>query len=111
MLYQHPILQIPDLSSKCTLVSDVSDVTILTVLCQKMQEDFTPIACSGYLLSPMEQRYLINEMECLTVLYGFEEYHVYLEHTEFYLHMDNQALTRLLQHTEELGRIRCLSCI
>jgi hypothetical protein len=41
------------------------------------------------------------------MLYSFEKYHAYLEHKEFCLRTDNQALTWLLRHTEELGRIRC----
>jgi hypothetical protein len=80
---------------------------ISTVLRQKMREDLAPIACSRCLLSLTEQSYLIHEMECLTVLYGFEKFRAYLEYKEFCLHTNNQASIWLLRNTEELGRIRC----
>lgn len=41
------------------------------------------------------------------MLYSSEKYHAYLEHKEFCLHTNNQALTWLLLQTEELGQIRC----
>ena len=50
-------------------------------------------------------KYAIYEKECLAVVYGCEKYRTYLEHKEFDLFTDNQALAWLLRHAKELGRI------
>jgi hypothetical protein len=97
-------LQIPDVSREFTLVSDASDVAISAVLHQKRGEDLAPIAYSSR-FSPTERKYSIHEKECLAVVYGCEKYRSYLEHKEFCLHTDNQALAWLLRHAKELGRI------
>ena len=68
-------------------------------------EDLVPIAYSSLLLSAVERRYSIHERECLAVIYGCEKYRSYLEHKEFSLFTDNQALAWLLRHAKELGRI------
>jgi hypothetical protein len=96
------VLQIPDVSSEFTLVCDASDVAISAVLHQKKGEDLEPIAYSSRLLPPTEKRYSFHE-ECLAVMYGCEKCRTYLEHTEFFLHTNDQALAWLLQHAKELS--------
>jgi hypothetical protein len=98
-------LRIPDFSREFTLVCDASDVAISAVLNQKQGGDLAPVAYSSRLLSPAERRYSIHEKECLAVVYGCEKFRSYLEHKEFYLHTDNEALAWLLCHAKELGRI------
>ena len=100
-----PVLQIPDFSSCFSLMCDASDVAISAVLQQKNGEQWAPIAYASRLLSPAERRYAIYEKECLAVVYGCEKYRTYLEHKEFDLFTDNQALAWLLRHAKELGRI------
>jgi hypothetical protein len=100
-----PVLQIPDFSKEFTLICDASDCAISAVLHQKIGEDLAPIAYSSRLLSAVERRYSIHERECLAVIYGCEKYRSYLEHKEFSLFTDNQALAWLLRHAKELGRI------
>jgi hypothetical protein len=100
-----PVLQIPDFSKEFTLVCDASDVAISAVLHQNRGEDLAPIAYSSRLLSPAERKYSVYEKECLAVVYGCEKYHSYVEHKEFRLITDNQALAWLLRHAKELGRI------
>jgi transposase InsO family protein len=100
-----PVLQIPDFSKEFTLVCDASDVAISAVLHQTSGEDLAPIAYSSRLLTPAERRYSVHEKECLAVVYGCEKYRSYLEHKEFSLFTDNQALSWLLRHAKELGRI------
>jgi hypothetical protein len=100
-----PVLQIPDFSQEFTLVCDTSDVAILAVLHQKRGEHLAPIAYGSRLLSLAEGRHYIHERECLVVVYGCEKYRMYLEHKEFHLLTDNQALAWLLCHAKELGRI------
>lgn len=99
------MLQIPDFSKEFTLICDASDCAISAVLHQKSGEDLAPTAYSSRLLSAVERRYSIHERECLAVIYGCEKYRSYLEHKEFSLFTDNEALAWLLRHAKELGRI------
>ena len=51
----------------------------------------------------------IYELECLAVLFGTEEVRKYIEHQEFVMETDNQALPWLLSHPRQLGKIgRCV---
>jgi hypothetical protein len=100
-----PVLQIPDFSREFVLVCDASDLAISAVLHQNNAEQWAPIAYSSRLLSVAERRYSIHEKECLAVVYGCEKYRSYLEHKEFSLCTDNQALAWLLHHAKELGRV------
>ena len=45
------------------------------------------------------------ELECLAVLFGTEKLRKYIEHKEFILKTDNQALSWLLSHPRQLGNI------
>jgi transposase InsO family protein len=100
-----PVLQIPDFSAKFSLACDASDVAISAVLQQGNGEQWAPLAYASRLLSPAERKYSAYERECLAIVYGCEKYRTYLEHKEFTLFTDNQALAWLLSHAKELGRI------
>jgi hypothetical protein len=100
-----PVLQIPDFSKEFVLVCDWSEVAISAILHQRIGEDLAPIAYASRLLSPAEQKYSIYEKECLAVVFGCEKYQVYLEHTEFTLHTDNQAVSWMLKHVKEMCRV------
>jgi hypothetical protein len=99
------VLQISDFSKEFTLICYVSDIAISAILHQKRGEDLASIAYASRLLSPAERKYSIYEREYLAVVYGCEKYRSYLEHKEFCLYKDNQALAWLLRHAKELGRI------
>jgi hypothetical protein len=64
-----------------------------------------PIAFASRLLNAAEHGYAIYEKECLAVVWGCERFRVYLEHKKFVLYTDNQALSWLLKHVREVGRI------
>jgi hypothetical protein len=100
-----PVLQVPDFSKDFVLVCDSSDVAISAVLNQRRSEGLAPIAFASRLLTGVERKYAIYEKECLAVVWGCERFRVYLEHKEFTLHTDNQALSWLLGHVKEMGRL------
>jgi hypothetical protein len=77
------LLQIPDFSSKFTLVCDASNVAISAVLHRKKGENLPPVAYGSRLLSPANRRYSIHEKERLAVVYGCKRYHSHLQHKEF----------------------------
>jgi hypothetical protein len=100
-----PVLQVPDFSKEFVLVCDSSEVAISAVLNQRREEGLAPIAFASRLLTSAERKYAIYEKECLAVVLGCERFRVYLEHKEFTLHTDNQALSWLLRHVKEMGRL------
>jgi hypothetical protein len=102
-----PVLEIPDFSKEFILNRDASDVGISAVLHQKSGEDLTPVAYNIRILSAVERRYSVYERDCLAVVYGCEKYRSYLEHKEYCLLTDNQALAWLLRHAKELSRVGC----
>jgi hypothetical protein len=100
-----PVLQVPDFSQEFVLVCDASDIAVSGVLHQRRNEGLLPIAFASRLLSAAERKYAIYEKECLAVVWACERYRVYLEHKEFVLHTENQALSWLLNHVRDLGLI------
>jgi hypothetical protein len=100
-----PVLQIPDFGKEFVLVTDSSDVAISAVLNQRQGENLAPIAFASRLLNVAERKYSTYEKECLAVVWGCERFRVYLEHKEFTLHTDNEALSWLLRRVKEVGRI------
>jgi hypothetical protein len=99
------VLQAANFSKEFVSVCDSSDVAIPAVLNQRQEKGLAPIAFTSHLLNPVERKYSIHEKECLAVVWGCERFRVYLEHKEFILHTDNQALSWLLKHVKELGHI------
>jgi hypothetical protein len=91
-------LQVPDFLEEFVLVCDSSDVAISAVLNQRQEKGLAPIAFAIRVLTIAERKYL-------AVVWGCERFRVYLEHKEFTLHTDNQALSWLLKHAKELCRI------
>jgi hypothetical protein len=100
-----PFLQVPDFGNEFVLLTDSSDVAISAVLNQRQGENLAPIAFASRLLNLAERKYSIYEIECLAVVWWCEKFRVYLEHKEFTLHTNNQALSWLLRHFKEVGRI------
>lgn len=100
-----PVLQVPDFEKEFVLVCDASDMAVSAVLNQRGEAGLAPIAFASRLLSATERKYSTYEKECLAVVWGCERFRVYLEHTPFILHTDNQALSWLLKQVRELGRI------
>jgi hypothetical protein len=95
------VLQLPDFPKEFFLVCDSSDVAISAVFLQKLKNDFAPIAFSSRLLAPAKRRYSIYEKEALAVVNVCEKFRSCLEHNEFTLMKDNQALSWLLRHVRE----------
>jgi hypothetical protein len=99
-----PVWQAADFTKEFVMVCDASDVAVSAVLNQRQEKGLAPIAFASRLLNPAERKYSIHEKKCLAVVWGCERFRVYLEHKEFILHTDNQALSWLLKHVKEPGR-------
>lgn len=104
-LCRAPTLHLPDFSGEFVLQCDASDVAISAVLNQKLDSGLVPIGYSSRKLSVLEAKYSIYERETLAVIYGCERFRSYLEHKEFTVHSDSEAVTWLRKHPRHTGRI------
>jgi hypothetical protein len=100
---QPPVLGMADFNKKFILQTDASGVALGAVSSQETQGVRKPIA---YASSAQERKASsIYELECLAVVFGTDKFLKYLEHQEFVLETDNQALSWLLSHPRQLGKI------
>jgi hypothetical protein len=100
-----PVLRMADFSQRFILQSDASSRAVAAVLLQQFEGESQPIAFASRTLTQQERKYSAYELECLAVLFGLDKFRAYLEHVEFDLEMDNQALMWCLSHPRQLGRI------
>ena len=98
-----PVLGIADFSSTFILQTDACGSAVAVVLLQDFPEGRKPIAYASRTLSKDDRKYSIYELEALAVLFGIEKFRLYLEHTEFDLHADNQALSYVLARPRKSG--------
>jgi hypothetical protein len=90
------------LSTSC----QVGGLALGAVLLQESDGVRLPIAYASRTLSPQERKASSTyELECLAVLFGTDKFRKYIEHQEFLLETDNQALSWLLSHPRQLGKI------
>ena len=100
-----PVLGIADFTRKFILQTDACGSAVAAVLLQDFPEGRKPIAYASRTLSKDERKYSIYELEALAVLFGIEKFRLYLEHSEFELHTDNQALSFVLARPRKSGRL------
>jgi hypothetical protein len=103
---QPPVLRMADFNSRFILQTDASGVALGAVLSQETEGVRQPIAYASRTLTAQERKASsVYELECLAVLFGTDKFLKYLEHQEFTLETDNQALSWLLSHPRQLGKI------
>uniref|UniRef100_A0A1B6EN58 RNA-directed DNA polymerase n=2 Tax=Cuerna arida TaxID=1464854 RepID=A0A1B6EN58_9HEMI len=103
---QPPVLAMPDFNQKFVLQTDASSLAIAAVLSQEVDGIRQPIAYASRTLTPCEKKSSsVYELECLAVVFGINKFRRFLEHKEFLLETDNQALSWLLAHPRQLGKI------
>lgn len=101
-----PVLRMPDFNRPFILQTDASSQAIGAVLSQEVDGTRQPVAYASRTLSLQERKASsVYELECLAVVFGMEKFRRYLEHSEFLLETDNQALSWLLAHPRQLGKI------
>ena len=100
-----PVLGMADFSRRFILETDACGSAVAAVLLQEFPEGRKPIAYASRTLSRQEKKFSIYELEALAVLFGIEKFRLYLEHAEFDLHTDNQALSYVLARPRKSGRL------
>jgi len=100
-----PCLAVPDFNKRFILQTDASGTAVASVLLQEYSEGRRPVAYASRVLSPAEKKMSVYELEALAVLVALEKFRLYLEHREFDLETDNQALAWVLARPRKTGRL------
>lgn len=100
-----PVLAVPDFEKPFILQTDASNSGVAAVLLQEQEGGRRPIGFASRALSATEAKYSVYELEALAVLFGLERFRFFLEHKEFTLESDNQALTWVLARPRKTGRL------
>ena len=100
-----PVLATADFSRRFIIQTDASSVAVAAVLLQQFPEGRKPIAYASRTLNDQERKYSAYELEALAVLFAVEKFRMYVEHVEFDLETDNQALSWCLARPRKVGRL------
>ncbi|KAJ4430521.1 hypothetical protein ANN_19109 [Periplaneta americana] len=73
--------------------TDTCVSAVAAVLLQDFENGLCVVVYVSRTLSGQERKYSVYELEALAVLFGVEKFRMYLEHSEFLLQTDNQALS------------------
>ncbi|KYB24901.1 hypothetical protein TcasGA2_TC034922, partial [Tribolium castaneum] len=76
-----------------TLQTDASGIGMAAVLYQKDGTNRRVIAYASVKFSPTEQRYHVNEQECLALIWATRKFRPYLEDRKFKIRTDSRVLT------------------
>lgn len=104
-LVSSPILRMPDFSRPFVLHTDASGSALGAVLSQNHNGHLLPVAYASRALNKHELNYATLQLECLAVVFAFQKFQQYLEHREFELHTDCSALSWLLNHPRQTGKL------
>ncbi|KAK9700892.1 RNase H-like domain found in reverse transcriptase [Popillia japonica] len=85
----------PDLGKPFVLQTDASSIGAAAVLYQEEEGHRRIVSYSSLRFNKTEQRYHINEQECLAVIWAIRRYRPYLEDRPFLLRTDSKALSWL----------------
>lgn len=105
ILVAQPVLRLPDFSKEFYLQTDACGTGLGAVLSQMVDGHLAPIAYASRPLNCHEKRYETFELEALGVVFGLTKFRQYLEHRPFQLHTDNSALSFILNHPRQIGKI------
>jgi hypothetical protein len=105
-LSQPPVLCMLDFSKTFVLQTDASAQALAAVFLQELDAGRKAVAFASRTLMAQERKASSAfELECLAVVFALDKFRQYLEHQEFLLETDNQALSWLLNHPSQVGKI------
>lgn len=98
-------LKRPDFSRPFFLQTDASTLGASAVLYQGDETSRAVISYASLRFREAEQRYHINEQECLAIVWAVKRYRPYLEDKPFVLRTDSRALTWLSQFKDAKSKL------
>ena len=105
LLYQAPILKLPDINLPYIIQTDASNTGIGAVLLQEHNGIKHPICYISRKLLQREKNYSVSERECLAVIWAIHKLQRYISQTEFTLETDHRPLECLNKGTVTNSRI------
>lgn len=100
-----PVLRMPDFNKPFTVHTDASRFAVAAVLSQEFEGSLHPVAYASKATNEHEKNLSAFELEALGIIFALNKFRVYLEHKKFSLHTDNNALSWLLNHPRQIGKI------
>jgi len=105
-LVQSPILLRPNYSKRFKLYTDASYHGIAAILAQENDDGLEGvITYASRTLTKAEQNYSASEIECLAIVWAFDQFEPYLYGNQFDLYSDHKALQSIL-NTGKTGNKR-----
>lgn len=104
-LIEAPVLCFPDFTKPFVLTTDASNVGLGAILSQHCDDGQRVIAYASRRLTKAERQYSATERECLGVVWGVEQFKVYLYGRQFELCTDYNPLVWLRSCHEPKGRL------
>ena len=102
-----PLMEYLDNDKELAIFCDASGIAIGAVLCQstKGADDWRPMAFHSRLLTVHEQKYAVQEIECLALVSAVRKWHIYVSGRPTTVFTDHRALKWLQGQTSPSGRI------
>ncbi|HYN44763.1 MAG TPA: RNase H-like domain-containing protein, partial [Candidatus Limnocylindrales bacterium] len=104
-LTSQPVMAYPDWGKKFILTTDASLKGLGAILSQEYENGERVIAYASRALAPGERKWGITELEALAVMWGTEQFKVYLEDRPFDLVTDHKALLAFKKITNTNPRL------
>ena len=106
LLSSPPILAFPNFEKEFILYTDASTAAISYILGQRDDRGReVVISYGGRSLRDTERRWAISELECLAMVEGIRQYHVYLSDRPFTVITDHAALQYIQNYKLNSGRL------
>jgi len=105
VLAKAPILKLPDLNKEFVIQTDASGVGIGCVLMQNYEGVNHPVAYASRKLLEREQRYSVEERECLAIMWGIEKFDRYLFGKQFVIETDHCGLQYMREGRMKNARV------
>jgi len=98
------ILAFPDFSKKFVLATDASNIGVGACLSQEHDGVLKPVGYAGRGFTAAELNYHTTDKELLAVVFGVQQFKIYLIGAHFELHTDHAALRQILTTKNLEGR-------
>lgn len=102
------VVSLPDLNRPFVVETDASQAGIAAVLLQTAEDsdELRPVSFISRVLTEAEQRYTVQEWECLAVVWAVDKFRPYLDFTHFEVHCDHSSLSWMFSTDQASPRVK-----